>query len=272
MALKKKAAVKTGKMIRELMLADKDVSASTIMVYSNNGLNEEIKIEGLHPKSNEELFFSGNMDWNDTVIYKIVDFSGKAEVGKVTLLDMKNNNVTLRIERIMWSKDNQEETEEVEDIQDEIPTTNSSKESLHVYTLEKKPEHSASYEKITPSPSQPTLLKTEAVAKRVESVKTYEQPTPSGPKIEKKDMQQTNDNLSPNKLEEHYHTLVSHAIAVCQDYTLGLDIDESIEKLKVELASQGAMLPLDSEIIGVVTSLRELKGKGMDLQKLLSLV
>ncbi|WP_379966388.1 hypothetical protein [Ectobacillus sp. sgz5001026] len=254
MALKKKAAVKTGKMIRELMLADKDVSASTIMVYSNNGLNEEIKIEGLHPKSNEELFFNDNMDWNDTVIYKIVDFSGKAEVGKVTLLDMKNNNITLRIERIMWSKENQEEVE-VEDIQDEVPTTNSSKEPLHVYITEKKPEYNSSYEKIAPSPSQPTLLKTEAVAKRVEPVKTYEQPTPANPKI-----------------EEHYQALVSHAIAVCQDYTLGLDIDESIEKLKEELASQGAMLPLDSEIIGVVSSLRELKGKGMDLQKLLSLV
>ena len=88
MSVKKKTQVRTGKMVRELMLADEDVNASLIMVYSENGVNAEIKIEGLTPKCNEELFLSGNVDWNKSVIYKIVDFTGNAEVGKVTLTAM----------------------------------------------------------------------------------------------------------------------------------------------------------------------------------------
>ena len=95
-------------MVRELMLADEDVNASLIMVYSENGVNAEIKIEGLTPKCNEELFLSGNVDWNKSVIYKIVDFTGNAEVGKVTLTAMNKNNVSLEIERVMWSKENKE--------------------------------------------------------------------------------------------------------------------------------------------------------------------
>ncbi|GAA3322084.1 hypothetical protein GCM10020331_040550 [Ectobacillus funiculus] len=50
---------------------------------------KRLKIEGLHPKSNEELFLSGKVDWNKSVIYKTVDFTGKAEVGKALLTDMK---------------------------------------------------------------------------------------------------------------------------------------------------------------------------------------
>ena len=107
MSVKKKTQVRTGKMVRELMLADEDVNASLIMVYSENGVNAEIKIEGLTPKCNEELFLSGNVDWNKSVIYKIVDFTGNAEVGKVTLTAM-NKTMFLEIERVMWSKENKE--------------------------------------------------------------------------------------------------------------------------------------------------------------------
>ena len=56
MSVKKKTQVRTGKMVRELMLADEDVNASLIMVYSENGVNAEIKIEGLTPKCNENYF------------------------------------------------------------------------------------------------------------------------------------------------------------------------------------------------------------------------
>ena len=114
MSVKKKTQVRTGKMVRELMLADEDVNASLIMVYSENGVNAEIKIEGLTPKCNEELFLSGNVDWNKSVIYKIVDFTGNAEVGKVTLTAMNKNNVSLEIERVMWSKENKDAAEQEE--------------------------------------------------------------------------------------------------------------------------------------------------------------
>ena len=120
MSVKKKTQVRTGKMVRELMLADEDVNASLIMVYSENGVNAEIKIEGLTPKCNEELFLSGNVDWNKSVIYKIVDFTGNAEVGKVTLTAMNKNNVSLEIERVMWSKENKEAAEQ-EETQVEAP-------------------------------------------------------------------------------------------------------------------------------------------------------
>ena len=116
MSVKKKTQVRTGKMVRELMLADEDVNASLIMVYSENGVNAEIKIEGLTPKCNEELFLSGNVDWNKSVIYKIVDFTGNAEVGKVTLTAMNKNNVSLEIERVMWSKENKEAAEQEETV------------------------------------------------------------------------------------------------------------------------------------------------------------
>ena len=121
MSVKKKTQVRTGKMVRELMLADEDVNASLIMVYSEDGVNAEIKIEGLTPKCNEELFLSGNVDWNKSVIYKIVDFTGNAEVGKVTLTAMNKNNVSLEIERVMWSKENKEAAEQEETVVETTP-------------------------------------------------------------------------------------------------------------------------------------------------------
>lgn len=130
MSLKKKTQVRTGKMVRELMLADEDVNASLIMVYSENGVNAEIKIEGLTPKCNEELFLSGNVDWNKSVIYKIVDFTGNAEVGKVTLTAMNKNNVSLQIERVMWSKENKEAAEQEHEVAPEAVETAPKKEAI----------------------------------------------------------------------------------------------------------------------------------------------
>lgn len=272
MSLKKKAEVKIGKMVRELMLADKDISASTIMVYSNNGLNEEIKIEGLHPKSNEELFLSGNFDWNDTVIYKIVDFSGKAEVGKVALLDVKKNNITFQIQRIMWSKDKQtEETSILEATDEEISHDEPMEENQNVYVLDKVKELQNSRH-VVPSKME---LKTENTMEDHNIVEPIiikpKAPVSNQTEHQQSHHIQTNQSIN-SKLQNQYQALVSHAIAVCQDYTLGLDVDDSMEKLKAELASQGVSLPLDSDIIGVVNGLRELKEKGMDLHKLLSLV
>ena len=137
MSVKKKTQVRTGKMVRELMLADEDVNASLIMVYSENGVNAEIKIEGLTPKCNEELFLSGNVDWNKSVIYKIVDFTGNAEVGKVTLTAMNKNNVSLEIERVMWSKENKEAAEQEETVVESTPKRSSCRSSKSSYTCSK---------------------------------------------------------------------------------------------------------------------------------------
>ena len=136
MSVKKKTQVRTGKMVRELMLADEDVNASLIMVYSENGVNAEIKIEGLTPKCNEKLFLSGNVDWNKSVIYKIVDFTGNAEVGKVTLTAMNKNNVSLEIERVMWSKENKEAAEQEETVVEATPKS-SCRSSKSSYTCSK---------------------------------------------------------------------------------------------------------------------------------------
>ena len=133
MSVKKKTQVRTGKMVRELMLADEDVNASLIMVYSENGVNAEIKIEGLTPKCNEELFLSGNVDWNKSVIYKIVDFTGNAEVGKVTLTAM-NKTMFLEIERVMWSKENKEAAEQEETQVEAAPKRSSCRSSKSNYT------------------------------------------------------------------------------------------------------------------------------------------
>ena len=137
MSVKKKTQVRTGKMVRELMLADEDVNASLIMVYSENGVNAEIKIEGLTPKCNEELFLSGNVDWNKSVIYKIVDFTGNAEVGKVTLTAMNKNNVSLEIERVMWSKENKEAAEQEETVVEATRKRSSCRSSKSSYTCSK---------------------------------------------------------------------------------------------------------------------------------------
>ena len=61
------------------------------------------------------------MDWNKSVIYKIVDFTGNAEVGKVTLTAMNKNNVSLEIERVMWSKENKEAAEQEETVVEATP-------------------------------------------------------------------------------------------------------------------------------------------------------
>ena len=137
MSVKKKTQVRTGKMVRELMLADEDVNASLIMVYSEDGVNAEIKIEGLTPKCNEELFLSGNVDWNKSVIYKIVDFTGNAEVGKVTLTAMNKNNVSLEIERVMWSKENKEAAEQEETVVETTRKRSSCRSSKSSYTCSK---------------------------------------------------------------------------------------------------------------------------------------
>ena len=107
------------------------------MVYSENGVNAEIKIEGLTPKCNEELFLSGNVDWNKSVIYKIVDFTGNAEVGKVTLTAMNKNNVSLEIERVMWSKENKEAAEQEETVVEATRKRSNCRSSKSSYTCSK---------------------------------------------------------------------------------------------------------------------------------------
>ncbi|WP_028399167.1 hypothetical protein [Ectobacillus panaciterrae] len=261
MSLKKKTEVRTGKMVRELMLADKDVTASLIMVYSNNGVNKEIKIEGLNPKSNEELFLSGNADWNQSVIYKIVDFSGKAEVGKAILIEMKKNNLTLEIERVMWSKDKQgdEESETEEDTLALVHTAVPKKEELpeppvkKLIAEEPKPVKQVKAEE---KPAPITPIHTE----RVQARPAAEIPKPAAK------VQQT------SQLQEQYGRLVAKAIGVCQDYELGMDVDDSIEELKEELQTQGVKISLDADIIGAVNQLRVLKTKGINLEKILNLV
>ena len=74
------------------------------------------------------------MDWNKSVIYKIVDFTGNAEVGKVTLTAMNKNNVSLEIERVMWSKENKEAAEQEETVVELLRKEYSSKSS---YTCSK---------------------------------------------------------------------------------------------------------------------------------------
>ena len=156
MSVKKKTQVRTGKMVRELMLADEDVNASLIMVYSENGVNAEIKIEGLTPKCNEELFLSGNVDWNKSVIYKIVDFTGNAEVGKVTLTAMNKNNVSLEIERVMWSKENKDAAEQEETQVEAAPKRSSCRSS----------------KAIPPAPKPVTRVETPAMAPKPTPVPT----------------------------------------------------------------------------------------------------
>ncbi|MFX3622574.1 MAG: hypothetical protein ACE3JP_00685 [Ectobacillus sp.] len=259
MSLKKKTEVRTGKMVRELMLADKDVTASLIMVYSNNNVNEEIKIEGLAPKSNEELFLSGNVDWNQSVIYKIVDFSGKAEVGKAMLVDMKKNNVTLQIERVMWSKGKQDE-EPIKEAEKSEP------ELLH-----------------TMVPAQKEQPKTEAPAIKLEP-KKQAAPVPSPPTApaeEKKavlrPVETERKHAAPivaevPELQDKYDRLCKKAIAVCQDYELGMDVDDSIEGLKAELEAQGLKIDLDPEFMKAIEQLRSLKAKGIQIEKIMNLI
>ncbi|PFJ12588.1 hypothetical protein COD67_20905 [Bacillus cereus] len=280
MSVKKKTQVRTGKMVRELMLADEDVNASLIMVYSENGVNAEIKIEGLTPKCNEELFLSGNVDWNKSVIYKIVDFTGNAEVGKVTLTAMNKNNVSLEIERVMWSKENKEAAEQEEKPVEVAPKKEVAVEAPKAVTLAPKPvtrvETPAAAPKPTPVPTLKPVnveaaveLSTPApVKKEVSTPVTKQETAPVAPaKPKQPALTETN-----SKLHENYVKLVKKTIEVCQDYELGIDIDDSIESLKEELQSQGISVTFDKEIMDVVNRLRSLQDKGIKVEKVLNLL
>ncbi|MGA5679188.1 hypothetical protein ACPCHR_15950 [Bacillus bombysepticus] len=280
MSVKKKTQVRTGKMVRELMLADEDVNASLIMVYSENGVNAEIKIEGLTPKCNEELFLSGNVDWNKSVIYKIVDFTGNAEVGKVTLTAMNKNNVSLEIERVMWSKENKEAAEQEETQVEAAPKKEVVVEAPKAITPAPKPvtrvETPAMAPKPTPVPT-PKPVSVEAavelvtpapVKKAVPTPVTKQEIAPVAPaKPKQPALTETN-----SKLQENYVKLVKKTIEVCQDYELGIDIDDSIESLKEELQSQGISVTFDKEIMDVVSRLRSLQDKGIKVEKVLNLL
>ena len=280
MSVKKKTQVRTGKMVRELMLADEDVNASLIMVYSENGVNAEIKIEGLTPKCNEELFLSGNVDWNKSVIYKIVDFTGNAEVGKVTLTAMNKNNVSLEIERVMWSKENKEAAEQEETVVEATPKKEVVVEAPKAVTPAPKPvtrvetPATAPTPKPTPAPKQVRveaaveLVTPAPVKKAVPTPVTKQETAPVAPaKPKQPALTETN-----SKLQENYVKLVKKTIEVCQDYELGIDIDDSIEGLKEELQSQGISVTFDKEIMDVVNRLRSLQDKGIKVEKVLNLL
>ncbi|EJV81132.1 hypothetical protein ACQKOD_06350 [Bacillus mycoides] len=279
MSVKKKTQVRTGKMVRELMLADEDVNASLIMVYSENGVNAEIKIEGLTPKCNEELFLSGNVDWNKSVIYKIVDFTGNAEVGKVTLTAMNKNNVSLEVERVMWSKENKEAAEQEETVVEATPKKEVVVEAPKAVTPAPKPitrVETPAAPKPTPVPTPKSVsveaaieLSTPApVKKAVPTPVTKQETAPVTPtKPKQPALTETN-----TKLQENYVKLVKKTIEVCQDYELGIDIDDSIEGLKKELQSQGISVTFDKEIMDVVNRLRSLQDKGIKVEKVLNLL
>ncbi|CAM4125019.1 hypothetical protein BAMA_22555 [Bacillus manliponensis] len=293
MSLKKKTEVRTGKMVRELMLADEDVNASLIMVYSENGVNAEIKIEGLTPKCNEELFLSGNVDWNKSVIYKIVDFTGNAEVGKVTLTAMNKNNVSLQIERVMWSKGTKEEV--AEDVTEATPVEKKPAPKKEVIVDVPKPVTPVAKPVTKPMEPITSVAPTPAPPKRVEPVSEKVVPAPSPKRVE---AVIEKANPAPTKKEEtismtkkeavtpapkasaetnsalqtNYVKLVKKAVEVCQDYELGIDVDDSIESLKAELTSQGISVAFDKEIMDVVNRLRSLQDKGIKVEKVLNLL
>lgn len=279
MSVKKKTQVRTGKMVRELMLADEDVNASLIMVYSENGVNAEIKIEGLTPKCNEELFLSGNVDWNKSVIYKIVDFTGNAEVGKVTLTAMNKNNVSLEVERVMWSKENKEAAEQEETVVEATPKKEVVVEAPKAVTPAPKPitrVETPAASKPTPVPTPKSVsveaaieLSTPAPVKKAVPTPVTKQETAPVTPVKPKQPALTETNT---KLQENYVKLVKKTIEVCQDYELGIDIDDSIEGLKKELQSQGISVTFDKEIMDVVNRLRSLQDKGIKVEKVLNLL
>lgn len=279
MSVKKKTQVRTGKMVRELMLADEDVNASLIMVYSENGVNAEIKIEGLTPKCNEELFLSGNVDWNKSVIYKIVDFTGNAEVGKVTLAAMNKNNVSLEVERVMWSKENKEAAEQEETVVEATPKKEVVVEAPKAVTPAPKPVtrvETPAASKPTPVPTPKPVsveaaveLSTPAPVKKAAPTPVTKQETAPVAPAKPKQPALTETNT---KLQENYVKLVKKTIEVCQDYELGIDIDDSIESLKKELQSQGISVTFDKEIMDVVNRLRSLQDKGIKVEKVLNLL
>ncbi|MES5864902.1 hypothetical protein [Bacillus cereus group sp. RP32] len=269
MSVKKKTQVRTGKMVRELMLADEDVNASLIMVYSENGVNAEIKIEGLTPKCNEELFLSGNVDWNKSVIYKIVDFTGNAEVGKVTLTAMNKNNVSLEVERVMWSKENKEAAEQEETV---VEAPKAIAPAPKPVTRVETPVAPKPTPVPTPKPvsvEAAVELSTPAPVKKAAPTPVTKQETAPVAPAKPKQPALTETNT---KLQENYVKLVKKTIEVCQDYELGIDIDDSIESLKKELQSQGISVTFDKEIMDVVNRLRSLQDKGIKVEKVLNLL
>lgn len=292
MSVKKQTNVRTGKMVRELMLADKEVTASLIMVYSKNGVNEEIKIEGLHPKSNEELFLSGKVDWNKSVIYKTVDFTGKAEVGKALLTGMKKNNVTLEIERVMWSKETQEEEAASEAEAEPIAVKEAEKKPAAIHTTPPpEKERTVKAEPLSPAPvrmetsvqevNKPIVPQVKAETVSASSAPAAKQTAPEpvirpaeapAPPVKHTTTEEPFAQETKSELAGKYEQLVSKAKEVCQDYDLGLDLDDSIESLKEELNKQGVSLDFDADIMETVRSLRELKTRGISLDKILNLV
>jgi hypothetical protein len=260
MCAKKHNTVRTAKMVRELMLGDKDITASTVMVYSTDGVNDEIKIEGLHPKSNEEVFSSGEIDWNYNVIYKIVDFTGKAEIGKVLLDGMNKNNVTLKIEKIMWRKEPQQEAVKVE-------------EEPEPKQIEQPVRKTETVKKTVVQPAKTEIVQTT----QTPAPKKFEQPVasthqhvvPAPTKQPNIQAQPTNDSTD---IEKKYKRLLERTAEICRNWDLGADIDDSIESLKDELAAQGVPPYLDTETIQTLQRLRALKDKGIDVAKLVKLV
>ena len=79
-------------------------------------------------------------------------------------------------------------------------------------------------------------------------------------------MTETNSKLQRKLCETREKT-----IEVCQDYELGIDIDDSIEGLKEELQSQGISVTFD-KIMDVVNRLRSLQDKGIKVEKVLNLL
>lgn len=279
MSLKKKTQVRTGKMVRELMLADEDVNASLIMVYSENGVNAEIKIEGLTPKCNEELFLSGNVDWNKSVIYKIVDFTGNAEVGKVTLTAMNKNNVSLQIERVMWSKENKEEIgEEITKAAPVVKVPTPKKETIVEVQKEVTPVAKPVTKPVEPiapvtPPLTPKQNRVEPATEKIAPVPMKrEEPIPVTRKTETVTPAPKVASETNSALQTNYVKLVKKAVEVCQDYELGVDIDDSIENLKAELDKQGISVTFDKEIMDVVSRLRSLQDKGIKVEKVLNLL
>ncbi len=222
------------------------------------------------------------MDWNKSVIYKIVDFTGNAEVGKVTLTAMNKNNVSLEIERVMWSKENKEAAEQEETVVEATPKKEVVVEVPKAVTPAPKPvtrvetPATAPTPKPTPAPTPKPVsveaaveLSTPAPVKReVPTPVTKQETTPVAPaKPKQSALTETN-----SKLQENYVKLVKKTIEVCQDYELGIDIDDSIESLKEELQSQGISVTFDKEIMDVVNRLRSLQDKGIKVEKVLNLL
>lgn len=282
MALKKQTQIRTGKMVRELMLGDKVVSASTIMVYSNDNVNEEIKIESITPSSNEEIFSSADIDWNKSVIYKVVDFIGNSEVGKVVLDDIKKNHVSLKIERIMWKKEpNQEKVMVDSPISSETdaPATEEMEKTVPSPKIEKiKPaqEEKAQVEIAKPVPTPLAKEK----AKPATTVQADTKMKSASSSLADVKMKSATSNLTNEKVKvtpnkpttQGYQRLLQIAMTICTNWDLGCDLDESIDTLKAELKQQGVTSYYDEDTRKALDSIRTLKEKGINLESLLDII